>query len=159
MALNMTIKSTVGLILGITILFFVFNVGGVIFGFLFPDVSQLTEESLDGINDIVNDMVIGENSTFLFYMNNGYYFVGFDKGDNTKSGIFERPASCFGKSCLVICDDDNSPDSCKNSKFVKVFEFDKIVTTSNSGIITVVQGKYVNLDIKIVNGSLIVQEK
>ena len=159
MALNMSIKSVVGLILGIIILLFVFNIGSTIFDFLFPDVSQLTEESLDKLSDIVNDMVTGENSTFLFYMSEGYSLVGFDKGQNTKSGIFERPASCFGKSCLVICGDGNQIESCKNSKLVRTFDFDVIKTTSDTGIITVVQGKYIELGIKVINRTLSVQEK
>ena len=159
MTLNMSIKSVVGLILGVIILLFVFNVGTTIFDFLFPDISQLTEESLDKLSDIVNDMVTGENSTFLFYMSEGYSLVGFDKGQNTKSGIFERPASCFGKSCLVVCGDGNQVESCKNSKLVRTFGFDVIETSFNSGIITVVQGEYVELDMKLINGTLSVQEK
>ena len=147
MALNMSIKSVVGLILGVIILLFVFNVGTTIFDFL------------DKLSDIVNDMVTGENSTFLFYMSEGYSLVGFDKGQNTKSGIFERPASCFGKSCLVVCGDGNQVESCKNSKLVRTFGFDVIETSFNSGIITVVQGEYVELDMKLINGTLSVQEK
>jgi hypothetical protein len=156
--LRMSIKSVVGLTLGVIILFFVFSVGSVIFSVLFPDVSELTEKSLLSMSASIDEMQHGENSTFLFYMSKGYYLVAFDMGQNEKSGIFERPAACFEKSCLVICNDDNSPDSCKNQKIMETFEFDKISTIQSSGIVTVVQGEYIDLSIKIINNTLILNE-
>ncbi|MBT3416568.1 hypothetical protein HON86_01375 [Candidatus Woesearchaeota archaeon] len=156
--LNMSIKSVVGLILGVIILLFLFNVGSSIFEFLFPDVSQLTEKSLSAMSTTIDNMQHGESSTFLFYMSNGHYLVAFDMGQNQKSGIFERPAACFGKSCLVICDEHNSPESCKNPELITTFEFDEINTIHSSKIVTVTQGEYVDLSIEIINNTLILNE-
>lgn len=156
--LRMSIKSVVGLLLGIFFLLFILNVGTSIFSMLFPDFSELTEKSLLSMGASIDEMQSGENSTFLFYMDGDFYLVAFDMGKNEKSGIFERPAACYEKSCLVVCDNANSPDSCKNQEIIRTFEFDKIDTSQSSGIVTVVRGKYVELNIEIINNTLILNE-
>ncbi len=110
------------------------------------------------MSNSINNMQNGENTTFLFYMSEGHYLVVFDMGQNQKSGIFERPAACFGKSCLVICREDNSPDSCKNPESIKFFEFDEINTRHSSKIVTATQGEYVDLSLEIINNTLTLNE-
>ena len=93
-------------------------------------------------------------------MSNGFQLVAFDKGTNEKSGDYERPASCFQKSCLVVCKKSSKPNACENSDLIKTYDFDKIIPTSvESGIITMVQKEYVNLEVEVGNNSIKITEK
>ena len=161
--LNMSIKSVLGLIMGIALLFFVLDsFGGAILGMIFPDLSQLTEESLDLLNEVVLDLKDGDNSSVLFYMSDGFQLVAFDKSTNDRSGdarLYERPPTCFSKSCLTICKDSNSVNACKDSKFIYTYDFDSFEETNpDSGIVTVVQGKYVNIELEMKNSTLSIKE-
>jgi len=161
--LNMSIKSIIGLIMGIALLFFVLDsFGGAILGMIFPDLSQLTEESLSSLNEIVLDLKDGDNSSVLFYMSDGFQLVAFDKSANDRSGdvyVYERPSACFSKSCLVICKESGSVNACKDSNFVYAYSFEAFEeTNTDSGIVTVVQGKYVNLELEMKNSTLSIKE-
>lgn len=157
-AIEMSLKSIIGIVLGVIILLFVLNVGGSIYRTLFPDVSQLTRESLDGLDRLIQTINTGQKEEYIFYMSNGFQLVGFNKGTNELSGVYERPAGCFQKSCLVICKESDNAGACKNSELLKAYDFDKI-EGANSVIITKVQGKYVNLEIEMGNNSIKILEK
>lgn len=155
--MSMTLKAIIGLLIGIVFLFFVLNVGGSIYSLLFPNVSELTEKSLNGFDSLIQTMVSGQKEEYLFFMSNGFQLVAFDKDENEKSGNYERPAGCFQKSCLVVCKESNGANACKDSELVKAYDFDKIEGVSN--IITKVQGKYVNLEVEMNNNSIKILEK
>nr|MBA4405376.1 hypothetical protein [Nanoarchaeum sp.] len=157
-AIEMSLKTVIGLVIGVIVLFFVLNVGGSIYKTLFPDVSELTEKSLNGFDGVIQTMISGQKEDYLFFMSNGFQLVGFNKGENEKSGNYERPAGCFQKSCLVICKDNNGANACKDSELVKAYDFDKIEGL-NGGVITKVQGKYVNLEVDMNNNSIKILEK
>lgn len=158
--LSMNLKTIIGLVIGVIMLLFVFNVGGSVIGILFPDISELTEKSLEGLDNLIQTTNSGQKEDFLFFMSNGFQLVAFDKGTNEKSGDYERPAGCFQKSCLVICKKSSKPNACESSELIKTYDFDKIIPTSDeTGIITIVQGEYVNLEIEIINNSIKIIEK
>jgi hypothetical protein len=154
--LNMSIKTVTGLLIGIALLLFVLGTfGNAIMNMIFPDVSQLTEESLNTLEEIIMDMEDGEKiEDYLFYINDGYQLVAFNKSANGKSGnanLYERPTTCFNKACLVICKDNDNINACKNSNFISSFgEFNGFDETNpSSGIVTKVQGKYISLDLEM----------
>lgn len=162
--LNMSIRSVVGLILGIVVLFLVLDVGGAIMNLFFPDVSKLTEESLESLDTIINGLEIGQNTSALFYMSKRFQLVAFDMGDNDGSGdldVFERPPSCFNKACLVICKSGVNENSCKESEFVKTYDSFEFFeeTDPDSGIITLVSGEYVNLHLELKENVLVLKEE
>lgn len=156
--IEMSLKTIIGIVLGIAALLFVLSVGGSIYRTLFPDVSQLTKESLDSLDVLIQRMVSGQKEDYIFYMSKGYQLVGFNMGTNDKAGVYERPAACFQKSCLVICKESNNANACKNSEFVKAYDFDKIEGKDNV-IITKIQGKYVSLQVSLENNSIKILEK
>lgn len=163
--LNMSIKTVTGLVIGIALLLFVLGTfGEVIINMIFPDVSQLTEESLSSLEKIIIDMKDGEKvDSFLFYITDGYQLVAFDKSANGKSGssgLYERPTTCFNKACLVICKDNSNMNACKDSSFISSFsEFDSFdETNGETGIVTKVQGKYVALNLEMQSLNLVIKE-
>lgn len=164
--LNMSIKTVTGLLIGIALLIFVLGTfGEAIINMIFPDVSQLTEESLSSLEETILDMKDGEIvDEFLFYITDGYQLVAFDKSPNAKSGegaVYERPTECFNKACLVICSDSGNVNACKESKFISAFsEFDSFDETyEDSGIVTDVQGKYIALNLEMRGLNLVIKEE
>jgi hypothetical protein len=159
--LNMSIKTVTGLLIGIALLLFVLGTfGEAVINLIFPDVSQLTEESLVVLDETILDMKDGERvGEFLFYITDGYQLVAFNKSANGRSGdanLYERPTTCFNKACLVICKDSGNINACKESKFISSYtEFDSFDETNiDSGIVTKVQGKYIALDLEM-NGRIL----
>ena len=58
--LGMNLKTIIGLIMGVIMLLFVFNVGDSIIGILFPDISELTEKSLEGLDNLIQTTSSGQ---------------------------------------------------------------------------------------------------
>ncbi len=157
----MSIKSLVGLLLGIALLLFVLGVGDKILAFVFPSDVELTRDYVDVLNNTIVGLD-GEDST-IFYLDKGYRLVAFNKDANFGSGedgYYERPTNCFNRACLVVCKDENDRDACLDSDLILTYDFDKIeATRKDYGIVSVTQGEYFSLYLKLEDNVLVIKEE
>ncbi|MBT3394896.1 hypothetical protein HOA59_01715 [archaeon] len=110
--MEVSFKLIFGLVIGIGGVFLAFTVGSMVWSMFFSDSWHLTEQSIENLKEVIEDMdQINQNSSSIFYLVDGYYLVGFDKG--TQSGtIYERPEECFNAACLVVCKSSLDPRAC-----------------------------------------------
>ena len=161
-ALDFMIKIAIGLGVGIFLILFGVPIFNTALGIVFPDISELTEKAMNQLSETIISLQVGENSTSLFYMTDGFVLVAFDKSRTSGSGTlnyYERPVACFDVSCLVICKNSDSKNSCKNSNVFALFEFDKFdVENKDTGIVSLVQNEYVELYVEKAADSIVVKE-
>ncbi len=160
--LSFMIKIAIGLAIGVFLILTGMSFWKVILGLLFPNISELTATSADTLSEFITELEEGENSTVLFYMDKGFVLVAFDNSRTSGSGTlnyYERPVSCFDTSCLVVCSDSDSKNSCKKSDLVKLFDFEKFeVENEDTGIVSLVHSEYVELYVERTADSVIIRE-
>ena len=151
-AVALTVRILIGLVASVAIIFFIYPLFNTALAVFFQDVSELTESSISELESEINRLSSGENTTMLFYSTNGFVLVAFDKSKLSGSGTldyYERPVECYDKSCLVVCKDTDSKNSCKNSEMVKVFDFDNFdVENTDTGIIPLIEKGYTEIVIE-----------
>jgi hypothetical protein len=156
------IKIAIGLTIGIVLILFSMTFWKVIVGLLFPEMSVLTENTMEELSEAIIRLEGGDNTTVLFYMSGDFVLVAFDKSKSFGSGslgYYERPVSCFDSSCLVVCRDSDSGSACKNSDLLYLFEFDNFdLENPDTGIISVVKGKYVEFYVEKKSNSVTIRE-
>lgn len=148
--LPLMMKVLFGLGFGVIILLFSLTIGEPFWNMLFPDISGLSKENLNTLEESINELSVGENNTLVYYINKGFNVIAFNKDKRSRSETGEfyvRPASCFDVACLVICKDNDSENACKSSDSIKVFSDIEIfeVTDDITKSISLVKGEYTNL--------------
>ena len=110
--MEVSFKLIFGLVIGIGGVFLVFTVSSMVWSMFFSDNWHLTEQSMDNLEEVIGGMdQINQNSSSIFYLVDGNYLVGFEKG--TQSGvIYERPEECFNIACLVVCKSSSDNRAC-----------------------------------------------
>tara|TARA_Y100000310_G_C20667055_1_gene808147 strand:- start:1020 stop:1595 length:576 start_codon:yes stop_codon:yes gene_type:complete len=165
--LSMTVKIGIGLVLGIILLLFSLSVGKTFLGMFFIEPSELTENSMNNLENLINGLGNLEGDSFPFSMSKGYYLVAFDKskvGKSGSEGLYEKPANaCYDSACLIVCLAKDSSESCKNSEFVKSFENIERIEVKEpgnpeGGIVSYVEEGIISLYIARKNNVLILKE-
>ncbi len=151
-ALALMTKVGIGLVIGVILVLFGLTLWKSFIGIFFPTITEQTESSISDLENQINELGAGENTTMLFYSTKGFVLVAFDKSRTSGSGTlnyYERPVACYDRACLVVCKDTDSKNSCKNSEMVKVFDLDSFeIENPDTGIIPLVERGYSEIKIE-----------
>ncbi len=68
------------------------------------------KEHLDAIQGVVENLGLGNQTTYLLTGPKGWYFVSYNRRDLAKYSDLSMPAMCKDQSCLCICSKDGVND-------------------------------------------------
>jgi hypothetical protein len=156
--MKISFKLIFGLVIGVAGLFLAFSVGKMMWVILFPDPLSLTENSMHLMDDVIENLQDGQNTTVLFYLDDGFYLVGFDEG--TAAGpVYLRPSDCFETSCLLICPNSGNERSCLNPKFkINQNSVHDFIFENPGGVVLSESGKYITLYLETQGNNLLIEQ-
>ncbi len=149
---KMGYKAIIGLVISLIILFvLVIPSGELIAKLLFPEDTRV-ENSFESLDISVSNLALNGTDSVPFYLEKNRMLVAFDKSANSFSGdleVYDRPAGCYNKACLVLCRNNGNSDACIGSEMVLAYDgIDEFVCTDeDTGIVFIGQGEYVSIEL------------
>jgi hypothetical protein len=142
---GIVLKETISIVIGVIALIILAVLAFTLYGMFIKKSSlEQARENLNQISDKINALKEGNSDSFLVTSPKNWYIVLYSES--------EKPAACFGKSCLCFCPEVNSEICYKNGvcngfdfgislySSIKIDKFFTLTFIKKDGI--------VNLDIK-----------
>ncbi len=156
--MKLSFKFIFGLVIGIAGLFLAFSAGSAMWGIFFPEPLELTESSMDRLNVVISNLEEGQNTTMLFYLEKGFYLVGFDKGSDS-GPVYLRPEQCFETFCLLICSNSGNERSCLDANYgISPNSIVSFTSENVGGVILSETGEYITLYLEKQGSALLIEK-